>query len=70
MFGDKTLTTLFDNTKIKMLAGDFACESDLEKVLAAPIRFLKKRLEAGIQKDPAIEALSDRIVGDIERLAR
>nr|WP_323131707.1 NAD-dependent epimerase/dehydratase family protein [Agrobacterium tumefaciens] len=70
LFGDKTLTTLFDNTKIKMLAGDFACESDLEKVLAAPIRFLKKRLEAGIQKDPAIEALSDRIVGDIERLAR
>jgi nucleoside-diphosphate-sugar epimerase len=69
LFGDKTLTTLFDNTKIKRVVGDFHCETDLEVVLAEPIRFLKQRLGAKVAVDTQFDALTDRIVADMAKLA-
>lgn len=69
LFGDKTLTTLFDNTKIKRVVGDFHCETDLEVVLAEPIRFLKQRLGAKVAVDTQFDALTDRIVTDMAKLA-
>ena len=33
LLGDKTWTVLFDNSKIKRVAGDFTCETDLSKIL-------------------------------------
>jgi nucleoside-diphosphate-sugar epimerase len=70
LFGDKTLTTLFDNGKIKRVAGAFGCETDLEIVLAEPIRFLKQRLATGAPIDTAFDPLTDRIVEDMARLGK
>jgi nucleoside-diphosphate-sugar epimerase len=69
LFGDKTLTTLFDNTKIKRVAGAFHCETDLDVVLAEPIRFLKERLAAKVAVDGQFDALTDRIIADMAKLA-
>jgi hypothetical protein len=69
LFGDKTLTTLFDNTKIKRVAGAFHCETDLDVVLAEPIRFLKERLAAKVAVDRQFDALTDRIIADMAKLA-
>jgi nucleoside-diphosphate-sugar epimerase len=46
LLGDKTWAALFDNSKIKRIAGDFACSEVLEEVLADSLMFLKQRLEA------------------------
>jgi nucleoside-diphosphate-sugar epimerase len=61
LMGDKTWTALFDNSKVKRVAGDFACETDLAKVLAEPIASVKERLKSPAQPDP-LEPLIDRIV--------
>jgi nucleoside-diphosphate-sugar epimerase len=46
LLGDKTWAALFDNSKIKRIAGDFACSEVLEEVLADSVMHLKKRLQA------------------------
>jgi nucleoside-diphosphate-sugar epimerase len=69
LFGDKTWTTLFDNAKVKRIAGDFRCETKLEAVLAEPIRFLKQRLDTNQAVDTQFDPLTDRIIADMARLA-
>ena len=64
LLGDKTWTTLFDNSKIKRVAGDFSCETDLDKILSEPVRFLKQRLDAGTPVNQDLDPLIDRIVAD------
>lgn len=68
LLGDKTWTTLFDNSKIKRVAGDFTCETDLDKILAEPIRYLKQRLEAKTPVNQDLDPLIDRIIADQARL--
>jgi nucleoside-diphosphate-sugar epimerase len=68
LFGDKTLSTLFDNSKIRRIAGDFHCQTDLEAVLSEPIRFLKQRLATGDPVDTQFDPLTDRIIEDVARL--
>ena len=46
LMGDKTWAALFDNTKVKTVAGDFDCVKDLEEVLAEPIASFKARLKS------------------------
>lgn len=70
LLGDKTWTTLFDNSKIKRVAGEFACETDLDRILAEPIRFLKQRLEAGAPVNQDLDPLIDRIAADQAALGR
>ena len=59
--GDKSWTALFDNSKIKRVAGDFICATDLDVILAEPIRLLKTRLAGPPPEPPAADALMDRI---------
>lgn len=64
LLGDKTWTTLFDNSKIKRVAGDFSCETDLDKILVEPIRFLKQRLAAKTPVNQELDPLIDRICAE------
>ena len=62
LLGDKFWSTLFDNAKIKRVAGDFTCETDLEKILSEPIRFFRQRLAANIPMNAEQDMLIDRII--------
>jgi nucleoside-diphosphate-sugar epimerase len=61
LFGDKMWTALFDNAKVKAVAGDFTCEGDLDRILAAPAAAYRQRLAAGPVARP-LDALFDRII--------
>ena len=64
LLGDKTWTTLFDNSKIKRVAGDFSCETDLEKILSEPVRYFKQRLAAKTPYNADLDPIVDRILSD------
>ncbi|RYE07361.1 MAG: SDR family oxidoreductase [Hyphomicrobiales bacterium] len=68
LLGDKTYTTLFDNSKIKRVAGDFSCETDLTKILSEPVRHFKKRQAAKTPYSTELEPLIDRIIADQQAL--
>jgi len=70
LLGDKSWTALFDNSKVKAVAGDFSCETDLDKILAEPIRFLKQRLAAKAPYGTEMEPLIDRIIAEQAALGR
>jgi nucleoside-diphosphate-sugar epimerase len=70
LLGDKTWTVLFDNSKVKRIAGDFTCETDLSKILAEPIRYFKQRLAAKTPYNTDTEATIERIIADQEKLGR
>jgi nucleoside-diphosphate-sugar epimerase len=70
LLGDKTFTTLFDNSKVKRVAGDFACETDLEKILSEPVRHFKERRAQGLPYSTELEPLVDRIVAEQAALGR
>jgi len=59
--GDKTWAALFDNTKLKRVAGDFTCAKELSEVLADPIAHFKTRLDAKGPQGGELDALIDRI---------
>jgi nucleoside-diphosphate-sugar epimerase len=61
LMGDKTWAALFDNAKVKRVAGDFDCVKDLANVLAEPIASFKARLESQGPKTSDRDALMDRI---------
>lgn len=60
--GDKSWTALFDNSKVKRIAGDFTCETNLDKILEQPIKYLKQRIADKVPYNTELEALTDRIV--------
>jgi nucleoside-diphosphate-sugar epimerase len=62
LLGDKTWTVLFDNSKVKRVAGDFTCETDLSKILSEPIRFVKARIAAKAPYNTDNEAMIDKII--------
>jgi hypothetical protein len=59
--GDKTWAALFDNTKVKRVAGDFTCATELGEVLADPIGHFKARRDAKGTQGGDLDALLDRI---------
>lgn len=64
LLGDKTWAALFDNSKVKRVAGEFSCATALEEVLAEPIAHFKKRAGgAGAEPSP-LDALMDRIASE------
>jgi len=63
LFGDKTWAALFDNKKIKRVAGKFTCEEDLDAILEQPIRYVKKRLESPAEPHE-LEGLYDHICAE------
>lgn len=67
LWGDKSLASLFDNSKVKSVAGDFKCSEDLDEVLAEPIAHLKERLQQP-ETPSELTPLLDRITADQLRL--
>jgi len=59
--GDKAWTAIFDNSKVKRVAGDFRCAESLEEILAEPIRHLQQRLAKQRPPKGDFDALVDRI---------
>jgi nucleoside-diphosphate-sugar epimerase len=59
--GDKSWTALFDNSKVKRVAGDFTCAEDLETILADSIMHVKRRLAANRPSRGEFDAVVDRI---------
>jgi nucleoside-diphosphate-sugar epimerase len=68
LLGDKTWTVLFDNSKVKRVAGDFTCETDLSKILAEPIRYFKQRQANKTPYNTDNDAMIDRIIADQMKL--
>lgn len=68
--GDKTWAALFDNSKVKSVAGDFTCVEDLARILAEPVRYFKKRRAASGPQSSKLDPLFDRIAGDMATLGR
>lgn len=64
LWGDKSWTAQFDNTKIKSVVGDFACDTPLEKFMADRVVLFKDRGGADQARDTEMEKLFDRIVAD------
>jgi nucleoside-diphosphate-sugar epimerase len=64
LLGDKSWTALFDNSKVKRIAGDFTCETDLDNILKEPIRYLKQRLADKTPYNTDMEPLTDRIISE------
>ena len=61
---DKTWTALFDNSKVKRVAGKFTCAEDLDIILAEPVRYLKKRLAGNNPEPHELDPLYDRICAE------
>jgi hypothetical protein len=68
LLGDKSWTALFDNSKVKRVAGKFSCAEDIDVILAEPIRYFKKRLADGAPEPHLLDALYDRICAEQSRL--
>lgn len=69
LWGDKSLASLFDNSKVKAVAGDFKCSEDLDEVLAEPIAFLKERLREP-ETPSELTPLLDRITAEQAAVGR
>jgi hypothetical protein len=61
LLGDKSWTAIFDNSKVKSVAGDFSCAEDLKTILEEPIAHLKQRLAKNRPPKGEFDALVDRI---------
>lgn len=62
LIGDKSQAALFDNSKVKAVAGPFTCSENLDEVLADSIANFRKRQAAGIKGNAENEKLIDRII--------
>ena len=66
--GDKANSMIFDNSKVKSVAGDFACHADLEGMFDLPLQ----GFQAGATRTDAerdLDALLDRIAADQQAIA-
>jgi nucleoside-diphosphate-sugar epimerase len=61
LLGDKAWTAIFDNSKVKRVAGDFTCAEDLEEILADSILHLKQRFAKARPPRAELDILVDRI---------
>lgn len=70
LLGDKAWTAIFDNSKVKAVAGDFTCAQDLGDILAEPLEHLQRRLATNRPPKGEHDALIDRIVAAQEAVGR
>ncbi len=70
LLGDKAWTAIFDNSKVKSVAGDFTCAQSLDEILAEPIAHLKQRLAANRPPRSEADMLIDRICKEQAALGR
>jgi len=71
LLGDKSWSVVFDNSKVKSVAGDFACADDLDTILAESVRHVKR--EPALPPSAAAlaeDALFDRIAAEQSALGQ
>jgi nucleoside-diphosphate-sugar epimerase len=68
--GDKSHAALFDNAKVKRVAGPFTCSENLAEVLAEPIANTRERLKSRPAQEGEFDALMDRIAREQDALGR
>ena len=64
LLGDKSYSVIFDNAKVKAVAGDFECPIDPW----AGMRMVAERFPPHDRCDPAMDQLLDRIVDEQLRM--
>lgn len=69
LVGDKTWTALFDNSKVKRVAGAFTCSEDVDEVVAESVANYKARAAAN-RPTSTDDALMDRIAVEQGALGR
>ena len=62
LHGDKSPSTLFDNSKVSGVAGPFPTRVSIEAGFELAVREVIGRLEKGAGKDPALDAKIERIL--------
>jgi nucleoside-diphosphate-sugar epimerase len=62
--GDKSWSVLFDNSKVKSVAGPFTCAEDLDTILEESVKHAKARLKAPAPPESAEEVLFDKIIAE------
>lgn len=62
LLGDKSWSALFDNAKVKGVAGAFDASEDLDEILAESVRHFKERLKAPASAESDEDRLIDRII--------
>jgi nucleoside-diphosphate-sugar epimerase len=62
--GDKMYSLLFDNSKVKGVAGDFHCETDIGRVVAASCAAFRQRLGGASPAPGPWDPLFDRIIAE------
>jgi nucleoside-diphosphate-sugar epimerase len=66
--GDKSWSAVFDNSKIKKVAGKFEASQNLDEILKQSVKHAKARLKAPAPPASAEEVLMDRIIGEQAKL--
>jgi nucleoside-diphosphate-sugar epimerase len=69
LHGDKSPSSLFDNAKVRAVAGEFPTTVSIADGFAAAAREVRRRLERGAGSDPALDAKVDRIIAEQQRAA-
>ncbi len=62
MLGDKTRSALFDNAKVKRVAGPFEASHDIDQILLCSVSHAEERLKAPTPAESDEESLLDRII--------
>jgi nucleoside-diphosphate-sugar epimerase len=70
LLGDKAWSVLFDNSKVKRVAGAFTCAEDLETILEEPIAHFKANVRAIGPQPQELDPLFDRIAAEQSALGR
>jgi nucleoside-diphosphate-sugar epimerase len=64
LLGDRVYSLLFDNSKVKAVAGDFTCETDIDRVVAAACAACLQRLGHAPLTAAPLDPLFDRIIAE------
>lgn len=62
LLGDKTWSALFDNSKVKRVAGPFEASQDIDDILRDSVMHAKERLKAPARPESDEDRLIDRVI--------
>lgn len=68
LLGDKAWTSIFDNSKIKNIVGDFTFNENLNQIMNSVVSEWRKTVSEDAGSDPEMNALMDRIIHEQEGL--
>ena len=62
LLGDKSWSALFDNSKVKRVAGSFEASQDIDEILRDSVMHAKERLKAPAPPESDEDRLIDRVI--------